>query len=34
MTFKTTVNWLFNNNGVIESLVVLIEKLAFFNIQL
>ena len=31
MPFKTKVNWLFN---VIQSLVVLTEKLSFFNKQL
>ena len=38
MPFKTTVNWLFDDviiiYDVIKSLVVLIEKLVFFNKQL
>ena len=34
MLFKTAVNWLFNDYDVIHSLLVLIEKLVFFNKQL
>ena len=34
MPSKTTMNWLFTDNDVIYSLLVLIEKLAFFDKEL
>ena len=34
MPSKTTINWLFNHKWVVKSLLVLIEKLVFFDKQL
>ena len=34
MPSKTTMNWLFTDNDVIYSLLVLIDKLAFFDKEL